>query len=117
MINELDKIKEDKRYKKIYEKQIKNNWKWLCIICRESFSKRKSYYRLFLSDKKIDKDLLEKIELKHLICKACSLNYNIGNPEKEITKIFCKFCNSEHLIDYVKKVDKENKTISECIII
>ena len=117
MINELDKIKEDKHYKKIYEKQIKNNWKWLCMICRENFSKRKSYYRLFLSDNKIDKDLLEKIELKHLICKACSVDYNIGNPEKEITKIFCKFCNSEHLIDYAKKVDKENKTISECIII
>ena len=117
MIKELDKIKENKHYKKIYEKQIKNNWKWLCIICRESFSKRKNYYRLILSDDKIDKNLLEKIELKHLICKTCSLDYNIGNPEKEINKIFCKFCNSEHSIDYVKKVDKENKTISECIII
>jgi hypothetical protein len=117
MINELNKIKENKHYKKIYEKQIKNNWKWLCIICRESFSKRKSYYRLILSDDKIDKNLLEKIELKHLICKTCSLDYNIGNPEREISKIFCKFCNSEHSIDFVKKVDKENKTISECIII
>jgi hypothetical protein len=117
MINELDKKKEAKHYKKIYEKQIKNNWKWLCIICRESFTKRKSYYRLILSDDKIDKKLLENIELKHLICKVCSLDYNIGNPEKEINKIFCKFCNSEHSIDYVKKVDKENKTISECTII
>lgn len=117
MINELDKIKEGKHYIKIYEKQIKNNWKWLCIICRESFSKRKSYYRLILSDDKIDKNLLEKIELKHLICKTCSLDYNIGNPEKESSKISCKFCNSDHSIDYVKKVNKENKTISECIII
>lgn len=92
-------------------------WKWLCMICRESFSKNKNYYRLILTDNKMDQNLLEKIELKHLICKNCSLDYNIGNPEKEISKIFCKFCDSEHLIVYVKKVNKENKTISECIII
>ena len=113
IIKKLDKMNE-KSYKKIFELQIKNNWKWICMICRQNFKKKNQYFRLYLSDDNINKDLLKKFELKHLICKKCCEDNNIIK-ENEI-KYYCRFCNSEHLIDYIKKVNSDNKTESDCII-
>lgn len=113
IIKKLDKMNE-KSYKKIFEQQIKNNWKWICMICRQNFKKKNQYFRLYLSDDNINKDLLKKFELKHLICKKCCEDNNIIK-ENEI-KYYCRFCNSEHLIDYIKKVNSDNKTESDCII-
>ena len=111
-LNLIEKLKE-KSYKKIYEEQIKNNWKWLCMICRQNFNKKNQYFRLFLNDDHIDKNLLKNIELKHLICKDCAQDKRIN----EIRSIFCQFCESEHQIDNIKNVDSDNKTESACIII
>ena len=105
--------KGEKGFKKIYEEQVKNNWKWTCMICREYFHKNREYFRLFLSDDTIDKKLLNKYELKHLICKTC-FDENIT---KNNNKINCKFCKSKHIIEFLKKVDSDNKTESACIII
>lgn len=112
LINEMRK-RNEKSYKKIYEEQVKNNWKWICMVCRQNFHKSLNYFRLFLTDKKIDKKLLNKFELKHLICEICFKDNNI----KETSKISCNFCKSEHIIDFIKKVDSENKTESACMII
>ena len=111
MINEMEKLKENS-YKTIYEEQIKNNWKWLCMVCRQNFNRKNKYYRLFLSDTKIDKTILKSKEFKHLICKIC-----VDKFENGVRKIYCQFCNSEHQIDYIKKVNSNNKTESACIII
>ena len=112
LINEM-RNRGEKEYKKIYEEQIKNNWKWICMVCRERFHKNKKYFRLFFVDNKIDKKLLDKYDLKHLICLTCAQDKNIEN----INKIYCKFCKSEHKIVFIKKVDSDNKTESACIII
>ena len=47
----------------------------------ENFHKNKNYFRLILSDDKIDQRLLNKFELKHLICKTCAINKNIENED------------------------------------
>ena len=112
-IIDIMRKKGEKEYKKIYEETVKNNWKWKCMICLENFHKNKNYFRLILSDDKIDQRLLNKFELKHLICKTCAINKNIEN----VNKIFCKFCKSKHIIVFIKKVNSDNKTESACIII
>lgn len=112
VIDQLEKINE-KSYIKIYEEQVKNNWKWICMVCKENFNKKNKYFRLLLSDSKMNQNILKKLELKHLICYTCYKNENI---EKN-NKIFCQFCVSKHLIDYVKIVNDDNKTESQCIII
>ena len=113
IIDELDKINE-KSYKKIYEEQIKNNWKWICMVCKQNFNKNNKYFRLLLSDDKMNKNILKKLELKHLICTACYTNEKI---EKKNNEIYCQFCDSKHTIDYVKFVNENNKTESACILI
>lgn len=115
LINKMDKI--NKKYKKIFEEQIKNNWKWMCMICRQNFNRKIKFYRLILNDKKINKDLLKKYELKHLICKTCAIEKKIDNIQNGVTTINCKFCKSEHSVDFIKEVDENNKTKSACIII
>ena len=112
MVNEMNN-RNERSYKKIYEEQIKNNWKWICMICRQNFKTKMQYFRIFMNDDQLDKDLLKKYELKHLICKTCFINKDIGN----INKIYCEFCKSNHKIDYFKKVDSDNKTETACIII
>lgn len=111
MINEMNN-RNEKSFKKIYEEQIKNNWKWICMICRQNFKKKNQYFRLFMNDDKLDKDLLKKYELKHLICNTCARNNDINN----IKQIYCIFCKSEHKIDHLKKVDSENQTETACIL-
>ena len=117
LINKMEELKESD-YKKIYEMQIKNNWKWLCMACRENFNNKNQYYRLFLKDNKIE-EKIKKFELKHLICKTCADINQIGKFEKDNGegKINCKFCNSEHKIESIKKVNLNNETESTCIII
>ncbi len=112
LINVMRK-RNEKSYKKIYEEQVKNNWKWICMVCRQNFQKNQKYLRLFLRDNKIDQRLLNKFELKHLICEDCSKDINI----KEARKIYCTFCTSEQTTQIIKKVDSENKPESACIII
>lgn len=104
----------DNKYIKIYQLLIKNNWKWLCMICRKKFNKDLKNYRLFLSDDKMDKNFLSKVELKHLICQKCfEKNKIIKNVRKSL---HCEFCESSHQIVSIKKVDEFNSTESSCII-
>ena len=112
MINEMNN-RNEKSFRKIYEEQIKNNWKWICMVCRENFKKKTQYFRLYMNDDKLDKELLKKYELKHLICNTCCSNNDISN----IKHIYCNFCKSDHKIDNLKKVDSGNKTETACIII
>jgi len=116
LINKMDKINE-KSCKKIFEKQIKNNWKWMCMVCRQNFNRKTKFFRLILEDKKIDKELLKKYELKHLICNQCAKEKKIDNIQNRVTTINCNFCNSEHSIVFIKEVDENNNTKSACIII
>ena len=108
----------------IYEKQIKYNWKWICTFCRQNFSKKYKYIKIFFKDDKINKEISDKIELKHLVCKNCALEKGIDikkfqdnkNNNKYTKKIMCGFCESEHTIEQIKNVNEENKIDSDCII-
>ena len=116
LIFEMEKLKE-KSYIKVYEETIKNNWKWLCMVCRQNFNRKNKYYRLIMSDNKIDKNILKSKELKHLICQKCAIENKVDKFDNGVGKINCQFCNSEHQIEYIKKVDSDNKTESACILI
>ena len=102
-------------YINTYKKQIKNNWKWICLFCQKYFSKKNKYIRIYFKDDNLDEIILDKIEYKHLVCEKCALNNNI--KEGQNTKIKCQFCDSEHIINEIKNVDENNKTDSNCIII
>ena len=115
MVNEMNN-RNEKSFKKVYEEQIKNNWKWICMVCRQNFKKNNQYFRLFMNDDKLDKDLLKNYELKHLICETCAKNNDI-NDFSNIKQIYCLFCKSEHKIFNLKKVDSGNKTETACILI
>ena len=124
----IDRLKDKKLNSliDIYEKQIKYNWKWICTFCRQNFSKKYKYIKIFFKDDKINKEISDKIELKHLVCKNCALEKEIdikkfqdnnkNNNNKYTKKIMCGFCGSEHTIEQIKNVNEENKTDSDCII-
>ena len=114
MIKTLQKNKLNS-YISTYKKQIKNNWKWICLFCQKYFSKKNKYIRIYFKDDNLDEIILDKIEYKHLVCEKCALNNNI--KEGQNTKIKCQFCDSEHIIKEIKNVDENNKTDSNCIII
>ena len=118
IIKDLQKMKLNS-YINIYLKQIKNNWLWICAICRQNFRKKYNYVNIFFKDDKLDKKILNKIEYKHLICKKCALNKNIDEKEmkNENKKILCKFCESEHTIEQIKNIDDKYNIDSDCIII
>ena len=102
-------------YINTYEKQIKNNWKWICVFCRKNYSKKIKFIRIYFKDKNLENSIINKIQFKHSICEKCSLDKKIKIGEN--TKIFCNFCESEHNIEQIKIVGKKNKTNSDCTII
>ena len=116
LINKMEELEEED-YKEIYQMQIKNNWKWVCMVCRQYFNNKNENYRLFLQDNQINKKILKKFELKHLICESCAKKNKIDKLENGERKINCTFCQSEHKIESIKKVNSSNMTESSCIII
>ena len=115
---DMMKILEDKKlnsYLNIYENQIKNNWIWMCMCCREIFSKKNKNLRIYFRNDNMDKYISNKIKLRHLICQKCAEKNNINENGNKIIK--CEFCNAEHEIELIKNVDDNNKTDSQCIII
>ena len=105
----------------IYLNQIKNIWKWNCIFCKERYRKQYRYINIQFKDDNLDKKILIKKDFKHLACKKCALKKNIDNnlSNNENKKFFCDFCESEHTIEQIKKIDDKNKIEpnSNCIII
>ena len=103
----------------IYERQIKNHWKWICVFCKRKFSKKIKFIKIYFIDEKLDSYIIDNIDLKHLMCEKCALNKKIKIEIEENfkQKVLCEFCQSEHTIEKIKKVDENNKTESQCIII
>ena len=112
MIKELEKRKLSDQAE-MYQEFIKLYCKWMCMVCRENFNRTQEYFRLYFKDDKMDKKLLKKTDNKHLICYSCAYTNKIN----EIKIIKCFFCNSNHTITEFKRVDSDNKTESDCIII
>ena len=102
-------------YINTYEKQIKNNWKWICVFCRKNYSKKIKFIRIYFKDKNLENSIINKIQFKHSICEKCSLDKKIKIGDN--IKIFCNFCESEHNIEQIKIVGENNTTNSDCIII
>ena len=90
---------------------IKNKWKWMCMICKNSFDSNKTNLRIFFKDPEI-KLKMDNKDFKHLLCEDCNKTIKI----KEKQNIDCNICHSNHLCEKICKVDAENKTESNCLI-
>ena len=112
MINEANK-RGLKEQGKNYEEFIKLYCTWRCMVCRNYFNKKETFLRIIFKDDQMDKTLLKKTDCRHLICQKCAYNSDI----KEEKTIRCKFCNSNHIINKIKKVDENNEDGSDCLII
>lgn len=112
MINEMKK-KELKDEIKMYQQFLKQYCKWKCMICQKNFNIHYNYFRLFFTDDKIDKQSLNMMGNKHLICQFCARQYSIDIGKD----IFCFFCKSKHIIENIKEVNYNNEVESDCIII
>ena len=83
------------------------------MICQKNFNIHYNYFRLFFTDDKIDKQSLNMMGNKHLICQFCARQYSIDIGKD----IFCFFCKSKHKIENIKEVNYNNEVESDCIII
>ena len=114
MINIIDEKKLNKHYKEEFQELILIHWKWRCMFCGENFNNETNFYRVFFNDDKIEKKFLKKkTEFSHLIC----LNCGRSNRIREDQDIRCNFCDSNHKVNSIKNVDKNNITESNCMLI